>query len=422
MKVLFVHNWFHIESGSGTCMFQEAGALRAAGHEVEFFCTDKRPHWDAGYGRTGLFPRFVDPAALGWGGRIRHAARPFHNREAVRAMERMLAAARPDVVHEHTTSFHLTPAVLGPCRRRGVPIVMTIHGAGLFCPAHSLVRGDGRRCATEPCIRGNALPALVHGCLPGPRWHRAATALVHSWYHAAGYYRSPAAFVVASRAMRELALRAGIDERRLAVVPYGLDASQPGAPAPARPREGFVYAGRLVREKGVHHLLRAAALLERPPRLLIAGAGPEEGRLRELAAALGLPHAEFLGWRSRRELAELYRGAIASVLPCDWFEAVGMSILEGFAQGTPAIASRIGGVPEFVEDGVDGLLVEPGDVRQLAAALARLEADPGLAVRLGVRGRERALRDHRPDVHADRVLQVYAAAIDGGVALPSSPC
>ena len=93
MKVLLVQNWFHVRSGAGAGMFHDAAILRDAGHEVHFFCTDRRPYWDETYPHVDAFPRWVDYASLSLAGRARHALRPYCNPEAVRKLDGLLATA-----------------------------------------------------------------------------------------------------------------------------------------------------------------------------------------------------------------------------------------------------------------------------------------------------------------------------------------
>src|SRR5919204_317102 len=131
--------------------------------------------------------------------------------------------------------------------------------------------------------------------------------------------------------------------------------------AEADPRE-VLFAGRLSPEKGIEELVAATEGMN----LVVAGDGP----LRHL-----VPDA--LGFVPHDELEGLYERAAVVVLP-SYREGLPLSVLEAMAHGKPVVASAVGGIPEFVEDGVTGLLVEPGDVAGLRAAIERLLADPEL--------------------------------------------
>ncbi len=152
-------------------------------------------------------------------------------------------------------------------------------------------------------------------------------------------------------------------------------------------------ASRLDGPKRFDLLVRAMAHVPGDVPLLIGGTGPEEGRLRELAA--GDPRIRFLGFVPDDELAELYRTARAvPFVPLD--EDYGLITVEAMAMGTPVVTvSDSGGPAELLRDGVDGLVVPP-EPAALGRALASLCADPDLATALGRRARDRAARIHWP--------------------------
>jgi len=153
----------------------------------------------------------------------------------------------------------------------------------------------------------------------------------------------------------------------------------------------LITVAHLIPAKGVDVLLRALALLEsRHWHLTIVGAGPELERLRELALELGLGgRVELLGLRN--DLEQLLAAADLFVHPARWQEAFGLAVAEAMACGLPIVASRVGALPELVEDQVNGILVEPGQPAALAEAIARLAADPALRMTMGQASRVRAV-------------------------------
>jgi glycosyltransferase involved in cell wall biosynthesis len=171
----------------------------------------------------------------------------------------------------------------------------------------------------------------------------------------------------------------GVAERRMTVLPN---------PAPAvpelRPREELrvelgldgptlVFAGRLTAQKSLELAIesaRAAGVA-----LVIAGDGPDRAELERLG------HARFVGPLPRPRVLELFRAGDAAVLSSSW-ENFPHTVVEALAVGTPVIATRTGGVAEVVVDGENGLVVEPGDLGALAAAVRRFFAEPELASRL----------------------------------------
>jgi glycosyltransferase involved in cell wall biosynthesis len=151
----------------------------------------------------------------------------------------------------------------------------------------------------------------------------------------------------------------------------------------------LITVANLVENKGVHFLLRALGRLRSPQvRLRVVGDGPAQPALRALAEKLGIQHqTEFLGLRN--DVHELLATSDICVQPA-LAEAFGLTIAEAMACGCAVVASRVGGIPELVEHGRTGLLVEPGDEVALAAALDRLLRDPALRYQFGELSRQRA--------------------------------
>ena len=187
--------------------------------------------------------------------------------------------------------------------------------------------------------------------------------------------------------LRDVALRWGLDPARTSVLP------NPAPPLPELPpreelrRElGFDgptlgFAGRLMAAKALDVGLDAIALVP-DVSLAVVGEGPDAAALRGRAAALGLDgRVSFLGRRSRDEVLRLFRAADAVLLSSAW-ENFPHAIVEALAVGTPVISTAVGGVPEVVREGENGLLVPPRDPEALAAAIRRFFGDEGLRTRL----------------------------------------
>jgi glycosyltransferase involved in cell wall biosynthesis len=176
-------------------------------------------------------------------------------------------------------------------------------------------------------------------------------------------------------------------------------------------------------EKALDVLVEAAALLAREfPRLrvLIAGGGPEETRLRSLVRDRDLGGTvSLLGLRS--DVPDVLAALDVVVLSSDR-EGTPLALMEAMGAGKPIVATRVGGVPDLVEDGVHGLLVPPRDPRALADAVARLLRDPRLRSRLGDRARERQRSEFDIHVVVQRVEALYEelfAATRRGRSLPA---
>lgn len=154
----------------------------------------------------------------------------------------------------------------------------------------------------------------------------------------------------------------------------------------------LVCVAALIPEKGVATLMHAFRTIRRrvpQARLSIVGDGPQREQLEQLASVLKIEsHVRFLG--QRNDVPDVLARATAAIIPSEWPEAFGLTVVEAMAAGAPTVASRIGGIPEIIKDGDTGLLFEPGNAEELAGALARLIGDPELRTRLSRTARRRA--------------------------------
>jgi glycosyltransferase involved in cell wall biosynthesis len=187
--------------------------------------------------------------------------------------------------------------------------------------------------------------------------------------------------------LREIALGWGLDPSRVSVLPNPAPAL-PELPSRDELRSGFefggktlVFAGRLGPQKALAVALQA--LVDVPDvTLAVAGDGPERSALERRVGELGLDgRVSFLGSVPRAQVLRLFRAADAAVLPSAW-ENFPHTVVEALAVGCPVIASAVGGVPEVVRDGENGLLVPPGDPAALTAAIERFFSDERLRARL----------------------------------------
>lgn len=207
----------------------------------------------------------------------------------------------------------------------------------------------------------------------------------------------------------------GVDPRKIRLIPNGIPSPTNGSVADVRAELGIEPGApvlgvvcELRAQKALEVLFEAAALLlpEFPAlKVLVAGDGPERARLEAAASELGAADAVlFLG--IRRDVPALLAAVDVAVLSSD-YEGSPLSVLEYMAAGKPVVSTRVGGVPELVEDGVHGLLVEPRDPAALAVAVAELLRDPERAERLGAQGRERQLREYSLDAMVRHVEELY---------------
>jgi glycosyltransferase involved in cell wall biosynthesis len=308
-------------------------------------------------------------------------------------------SCEPDVIHLHEVD---DPALV-KAMRTTAPVVISAHGyractSGVyyFRPGEECTRGHGLGCIPNLAARGCA-----HTRYPKtlPVKFRDATRALAALRHA------DLAVSYSSSVDRHLAANK-ITRRR--VVPY-FPTMTPKAGSGHTGRRRVVFAGRIVRPKGVDVLIRAACDVD--AELVVCGDGRDLEEMRTLAQSLGVEKRIcFTGWLGADQLAQQLADASVVVVPSLWPEPFGLVGIEALAAGRPAVASSTGGIGDWLEDGVSGLCVPPGDVPLLAGALNELLADPGRQAAMGIAGKRAVAERFSPERHVAVLLEAYQAA------------
>ncbi len=402
MNVLVVTSSYPKHPGDVTSPFIESicEALAARGHGVDVVLPH-HPELRRPAGRVRFFPyRYAPVEAWSVWGYAQsldsdvsvkpsvYALAPFVALALRRELSQRLTAARYDVVHAHWVVPNAALA-FGIVRAHGVPLVISLHGSDVF---------------------------LAERLLPA-RW------LARSALAFAG------AVSACSSDLSARALALGAAPATLRTVPYGVDARE-FAPRPetAALRERYGIAGdallvlavgRLVEKKGFRVLVEAAAQA-RGVHLLVAG----EGDLREELVALARERgaaATFAGALDRSGVRAAYAAADVVAVPsvvdrAGNVDGLPNTLLEALASGRAVVASAVGGIPDVLVDGENGVLVRPGDASELARALERLAREPETRRRLGEVARERAARELTWERAAQSFEELFAqaSALDAG--------
>ena len=288
----------------------------------------------------------------------------------------MIEEWKPDVVHFHNIWPLLTPSALRIAKRRNAAVLLTAHNYRFACPGGMLLR-DGA--VHQDCIEGSSLVCALRNPRNSFAESLAYGIALEVQRRLRMLERWVDAFVAPSTFMAQMLVRAGLPEKRVHVIANGL----PPSIEPRALGRSALFFGRLSAEKGARTVLEAARLAPDIP-VVIAGAGPLEPEVR--AAPVN-----YLGRLNQQGLARALDGAAFSLAPSECYDNQPFAVLEAFAAGRPVIATRIGGLPEIVRDGVTGLLVSPHSPAELAGAMRRLLLDPNLTRELGTN----ALHDAR---------------------------
>lgn len=407
MRVLQIHKFFYPHAGSETAFFHTRELLREHGHEVIDFAMQHPGNLDSAYSDY-FAPRrdYVDQSRP-LPARARDALSSVYSLSARTKLRTLIKQTRPDIAHMHIVYHQLTLSVVDQLAKQEIPTVMTLHDYKIGCPAYVLYR-DGEPC--QLCVTGAVENVLRHRCIKGSSAASLLAAVEARTARLRGSYAKIDAYVAPSAFAGRIAVQAGVNANSVHVVPNFLPEHEIGEPVTdLQPEPRFFFAGRLEEVKGVRDILAAYADNADLGTLVIAGAGGElEDEVR--ATAEKSVNIEYLGRIERREVLEQLRRSRALLLPSRWHENNPMSVIEARAIGIPVICTDMGGLPEMVTDGEDGLIVPRADSQALEDAIRRLVANQSYAREMGLRGNVRMRRENTPSAHYGRLMAAYEAA------------
>jgi glycosyltransferase involved in cell wall biosynthesis len=406
MRILYCNKYNYPFSGTEVYLFEAMELMRSKGHEVALFSMADARGQTTPYDHN-LMPPIDFKRPAGWFHKSQLAARAIYSSEARRRMRAMIDEFQPDVAHVRNIYHHLSPSILWELKAKKVPVVYHLNDFKVLCPSYNLVlRGE----ACEACKGGKFWHALTKKCYPGwgARMTLVAEAYIHKWVGT--YQKCVDCFLAPSQFVRDKFVEHGWDPTKLEVLPH----FQLVAVVDERTTQNapLLYFGRLSPEKGVGDLVHA---MQRLPnlRLIVAGDGPERGRLQQLASDLGLANVEFVGHIAGAELDRAIASSCFTVLPSHAYETLGKTILESYARGRAVLATDLGSRRELVQAGKTGLLYKTGDVDELVAAIQFLSAQPELADKMGRAGHDHVRRRYTPDAHYAVLSSLYKRLADG---------
>lgn len=406
MRVLHVNKFLYRRGGAEGYLLDLAELQRGRGDTVAYFGM-AHPDNLPGLPYTSSFPAYreFEPVPAGGRARTATAARMLWSTSARSGMADVLKAFRPDIVHLHNIYHQLSPSILAAAARAGVPCVMTLHDYKLACPSYQML-DHGAVC--DACVDGGLRQAALRRCKDDSLAASALLSVESSLHRAIRAYSPVQSFISPSRFLAGVMQRAKVFPERMHVVRHFVDVA--GTTAKVTAGGGLVFAGRLSREKGVDTLIEAVGGLADGATLDVAGDGPQRAELEALASAHAPGRVRFHGRLDKATLHDLLRLASVACVPSRWNENQPMAVLEAFGCGLPVVTTDLGGLPELIRPGVDGVVVPADDPWGLRRALADLLADPRRCLAMGAAGRHKVATEFTPERHMASLDHVYALA------------
>ena len=406
LRLLLGNKYWYLKGGTEKYLFHLVEELPSHGYDPVPFAMKHPLNLESAYARY-----FVDEVNYDEPGSLPEqflkARRILYSAHASRKLQELIREVKPDIAHFHNVYHQLSPSVLQVLHRHEIPVVMTLHDLKLACPNYKM-RTHGEIC--ERCVPGKFHHAVLRRCVRDSLVASALCATEMFLHRATGLYeKNVDTFIVPSDFYRGKMIESGIRPEQLVTIPTftTIERYEPSY----GPSDYFVYVGRLSEEKGLLTLLRAMRGFDKG-RLVVLGEGPLRGTLEDTVRESRMNNVEIAGARYGQELIDVVRGARFTVVPSEWFENSPLSCVESFANGTPVVGANIGGIPEIVEDGETGLLFEPFSKDDLRRKMELLCDRDDVVERLGRNARRKAERSYSARAHLEKLLPVYASALE----------
>jgi glycosyltransferase involved in cell wall biosynthesis len=429
MQIVFCNKYFFLNGGVEKYLYDVMNYLSARGHTTIPFSVRYAGTWPSPYQDYFLAPP-GDPEQALWANIrfspaniLRFLDRSTYSFEARIKLNRLLKAVHgADIAYILNIYNYMSPSIIHTLKRHHIPVVMQIGDYNLLCPSYSLLR-DGRPCTL--CVRGQYYHGLQHRCVKNNLVASAVRVSAMYIQRLLGLYELVDAFVVPCEFMKNKLLEGGVSEYKMQVLHYPVERRQgmrkrrgereregrregeikseerihvlqypierTVAPDKAWHKKDYIlYFGRLSFEKGIDTLIGAFQKLNPSIDLYIIGRSydGEEERLKRLIEPHVQNRIHFLGFQSGQTLMCWIAEALFSVVPSRWYDNAPISTYESFMNGTPVLASRIGGIPEQVQEGVTGRLFEPDSCDDLAQKMGEMLANREHLLKMGIAGQD----------------------------------
>ena len=355
MNILIIHNNYSQRGGEETVVAFQHKLLEANGHQVQLYIRDynEMKHWRLGRS-GGLFTALYNP-------------------RSIRDLRKIIHAFQPEVAIIHNLFPIISPAIIPFLKKNGVRTVQMLHNYRLLCPIGTFFT-NGQIC--EKCIgKRREWNCLLNRCNGG--FFQSLSFTMRSLAaRKLNYFGAVDRFVALSDFQKNKLTANGFDESKISVIPNSIEHFDVDQKTKASKREFIGFAARLTPEKGILDFIQLARLM---PDYEFRVAGKQTSMLDNVDIPGNL---KFEGFLDAGMLRNFYSNAKVIVFPSRWYEGFPMTLLEAFSCKTPLIVYNLSVMPEVVEDGKDGFVVEIGDIQKISEKISLLFNDRQLWTKL----------------------------------------
>ena len=359
MKILLANKFYYRRGGDCIYMLNLEQLLKTHGHDVAVFAMDYPENIETEWKR--YFPNEIKftPGV----GMLETFMRMFGLGEVKRKFNFLLNDFKPDVVHLNNIHTQLSPVIARLAHKRRTKVIWTLHDYKLLCPRYDCLRNGNEVCEEcfvdkhkvleYKCMKNSNLASML-AYKEGMKWSRKKLE---------GYTD---VFICPSQFMYNKMAQGGFDRKKMYTLCNFIDIERTRRDSYDK-EDYYCFIGRLSFEKGIETLIEAARTL--PYHLKIIGSGPLADILKEKAKGANI---EFTGYKEWPEIKEIVGKARFSVVPSEWYENNPLSMIEAQCLGTPVLGANIGGIPELIKEGVNGMCFESRNIMDLKNKIEKM--------------------------------------------------
>ena len=363
MNVLMVNKFYYNFGGAENYMFGLSKLLKERGHNIIPFSMEHPSNFKTEYEKY-----FVSEISYNGNSKvknIRYGLSSIYSFEARAKISSLLSEHQVDLAHLHNFNFQLTPSILFELKRRGIPVIITLHDPQIICPHHRLFNYE-ERAICEKCNGGKYYNAFKTKCIKNS-YLKGFLGMMESYvYHLSGIYEKVDLFISPSNFLKTKINEFGLKNLNIKVIPnfyiHEIISKE------QEYNNEVLYIGRVSEEKGLSVLLKAMSNIK-DIRLKIIGDGLIKDKLKKEVDENGLNNIEFLGHLPQNKIKTYLGNCMLLVVPSVWYENCPLTIIEAMINGKAVIASRLGGNVDLIEEGKTGLLFNAGDADDLATKI-----------------------------------------------------
>lgn len=395
MKILLVNKFHYLRGGSEKYYFELANLLKRKGHTVAFFSM-KHPENIT----TGDKEYFVDEIDLNTGSKLK-AFDVIYSKTNKKLMTKALDEFKPDIVHINNFQRQLSASIIDAIKEKNIPIVMTAHDLNPICPA-SIMLYDGKPC--EDCLTKGYTQCIKKKCNKGSTLKSIIGYAEKKYYDCHRVFKKVDCIISPSEFNKKQFIKGKLNCNEIKVLHNFVNESEHNEYVLG---DYAFYFGRLSKEKGILNLVEAIKDIP-DSKLLIAGDGPERENIEAYIEKHNLgDRITLLGYQNQDNIREYIRNSRFIVVPSIWYENCPYSILETLEIGKPVIGSRIGGIPELIEDGKNGFLYKSDSVSELKEKMQELFVNDEKVKDFSNNSRKLYEKNYSPNAYYNNLMIIY---------------